>query len=194
MRHRQPDPHRRGGRLSPGFRVGPPRSDLGGQGLADTQLPLFAALGRADDRARNDEPRFALRPMAARQEVVKDYSHVGLSLRQHPLAFLRHDLARQRVVTCADLMAMPDRQWCSVAGLVLIRQRPGSAKGVMFITLEDETGIANLVLWPKVFEAHRRVILRATMLTAHGRIQRQDGIVHFVAHRIAETCPPPDRR
>lgn len=94
------------------------------------------------------------------------YSRVGLSLRRHPVAFLRNGLAQRRIVTCAEAMAPRDPRWCEVAGLVLVRQRPGSAKGVMFITLEDEIGIANLMVWPKVFEAHRRIILGAGMRCA----------------------------
>ncbi|MDH2329118.1 OB-fold nucleic acid binding domain-containing protein [Cereibacter sp. SYSU M97828] len=124
--------------------------------------------------------------MAAGREVVEDYSHVGLSLRRHPVAFLREDLAKRRVVTCAEAMAQRDRRWCEVAGLVLVRQRPGSAKGVMFITLEDETGIANLVVWPKVFETHRRIILGAGMIAVRGRVQREGEVVHHVAYGITD--------
>ena len=87
--------------------------------------------------------------MTAGGEVVEDYGHVGLTLRDHPVAFLREELQRRRIVTCAEAMQARDGRWLEAAGLVLVRQRPGSAKGVMFITLEDETGIANLVVWPK---------------------------------------------
>src|SRR3546814_8196272 len=86
--------------------------------------------------------------MTAGTEVVEDYGHVGLSLRSHPVAFLRPDLRRRRIVTCQEAMDARDSRWLEAAGIVLVRQRPGSAKGVMFITLEDETGIANLVVWP----------------------------------------------
>ncbi|MDM7457762.1 MAG: OB-fold nucleic acid binding domain-containing protein, partial [Paracoccus sp. (in: a-proteobacteria)] len=100
--------------------------------------------------------------------------------------FLRDDLTRRRIRSCAAAMAAPNRSWIHVAGLVLVRQRPGSAKGVMFITLEDETGIANLVLWPKVFEAHRRIVLGAGMIGVEGRVQRAGEVVHLVAHRLAD--------
>ena len=83
-------------------------------------------------------------------------------------------------------MASRNRRRCEVAGIVLVRQRPGSAKGVMFITLEDETGIANLVLWPKVFEATRRTILGAGMIAVAGQVQRKGEVVHLVAHRITD--------
>ena len=106
-----------------------------------------------------DEPAVALKAMTAGREVVEDYDHVGLTLREHPVAFLRRDLARQKVMTCADAAAARDGRSVTVAGLVLVRQKPGSAKGVMFITIEDETGIANLVIWPALFEKQRRVIL-----------------------------------
>ncbi|AYF03899.1 error-prone DNA polymerase (plasmid) [Paracoccus yeei] len=149
------------------------------KGLPDTDLPLFAAL-------EGNEPAAALRPMTAGREVVEDYSRTGLSLRRHPVAFLRGDLARRRILTCTDAMALPNRRWAEVAGLVLVRQRPGSAKGTMFITLEDETGIANLVVWPRVFEANRRIILAASMIAARGMIQREGEVVHFVVHRLTD--------
>jgi error-prone DNA polymerase len=118
--------------------------------------------------------------------VVEDYGHVGLSLRQHPVAFLRADLAARRVITCAEAMASKDGRWVVAAGLVLVRQRPGSAKGVMFITLEDETGIANLVVWPDIFENNRPVVMGATMIAVTGRIQREGEVVHLVANKLAD--------
>lgn len=88
--------------------------------------------------------------MTAGGEVVEDYERVGLTLRAHPECFLHDDLAQCRIVSCAAAMQARDGQWLEAAGLVLVRQRPGSAKGVMFISVEDETGIANLVIWPQV--------------------------------------------
>jgi len=155
--------------------------------LRDEPLPLFAAAARANAPVpEQDEPVVALRPMAAGGEVVEDYGHVGLTLRDHPVSFLRTDLARRRITTCAAAMALRDRRWVEVAGLVLVRQRPGSAKGVMFITLEDETGIANLVVWQKVFEAHRRIVLGAGMIAVRGRIQREGEVVHLIAHHLSD--------
>ncbi len=133
-----------------------------------------------------NEPHVDLRPMTAGGEVVKDYGHVGLTLRSHPVAFLRDDLRRRRIVTCAEAMQARDGQWLTAAGIVLVRQMPGSAKGVMFITIEDETGIANLVVWPKVFEKQRRAILATGMTAVYGRIQRVDDVVHLVAHRLTD--------
>ncbi len=156
--------------------------------LRDEPLPLFAAASARDAAVvpEIDEPAVALRPMTAGGEVVEDYRHVGLSLRSHPMAFLRQDLNRRRIVSCADAMNARDGRWLEAAGIVLVRQRPGSAKGVMFITLEDETGIANLVVWPKVFEQNRRAILSAGVLAVRGRIQREGEVVHLVAQRVTD--------
>jgi len=154
----------------------------------DEPLPLFAAAATRDEErvAEIEEPHVALKPMTAGGEVVEDYSHVGLTLRRHPVAFLRADLQARRIVTCADAMQARDGAWLEAAGLVLIRQRPGSAKGVLFVTIEDETDIANLVVWPQTFEKFRRVVMGASMLAARGRIQREGEVVHLVAHRLAD--------
>jgi error-prone DNA polymerase len=118
--------------------------------------------------------------------VVEDYGHVGLTLRRHPVSFLREDIARRRVLSCVEAMGSRDRRWVEVAGLVLVRQRPGSAKGVKFITFEDETGVAKLVVWAKVFEAHRRIVLGAGIMGLSGRNQRKGDIIHLVAHSLAD--------
>ncbi len=156
--------------------------------LRDEPLPLFAAASARESRtvAELDEPFVALRPMTSGGEVVEDYGHVGLTLRNHPLSFLRADLSKRRIVNCRDAMLTRDGKWLEAAGLVLVRQRPGSAKGVMFITIEDETGIANLVVWAKTFEKYRRVVLGAGMLGVYGRIQREGEVVHLVAHRLTD--------
>ncbi|MCO5132310.1 MAG: error-prone DNA polymerase [Xanthobacteraceae bacterium] len=158
------------------------------KGLRDEELPLFAAVSDREGRTvlELDEPAIALRAMPAGREVVEDYGHIGLSLRRHPVSFLREDLARRRIVTCAEAMAARDQRWLEAAGIVLVRQRPGSANGVMFITLEDETGIANLVVWQKIFERYRRVILSSSMIAVRGRVQREGEVVHLVAHRIVD--------
>jgi len=156
--------------------------------LRNEPLPLFAA---ASARAAKTVPEFCepevmLRPMTAGSEVVEDYGHVGLTLRNHPISFLRKDLSRQRIVTCAEAMQARDGRWLEIAGLVLVRQMPGSAKGVMFITIEDEAGIANLVIWPKLFEKQRQIILSARMMAARGRLQREGEVVHLVAHHLID--------
>jgi error-prone DNA polymerase len=156
--------------------------------LRDEPLPLFAAAADREPQIvpEVNEPMVALRPMTAGSEVVEDYGHVGLTLRAHPLSFLRKDLRRRRIVSCAEAMGTRDGTWLEAAGIVLVRQRPGSAKGVMFITLEDETGIANLVVWAKVFEANRRAVLSASLMAVRGRIQREGDVVHLVAQRITD--------
>ena len=154
--------------------------------LRDEPLPLFAAGRAAGGALERHEPAVALRPMTGGGEVVEDYSHLGLTLRAHPLSFLRDDLRGQKIVTCGEAMRAPENKWLEIAGIVLVRQKPGAAKGVMFITLEDETGIANLVVWPAVYETHRRVILSAGTVTAYGRIQREGDVVHLVVRRIVD--------
>ncbi|WP_448662937.1 error-prone DNA polymerase [Sphingomonas sp. CJ20] len=161
------------------------------KGLADRPLDLFDA---ADLRARQVRPEsieapVALVPLSAGREVVEDYRATQLSLRAHPLSFLRDRLAAQRIARCGDLLGMKDGARVEVAGLVLVRQRPGSAKGVVFVTLEDETGIANAVLWPDRFEAHRRTVMSATMLAIRGRVQREGLVIHVVADALTDLTP-----
>ena len=148
-------------------------------------LPLFAVV--QDDGATTpevSEPTLSLPAMPEGQEVVEDYSHVGLTLRDHPVAFLRDTLQSRHVMTCADASAMRDRRLTRVAGLVLVRQKPGSAKGVMFITIEDETSVANLVIWPSLYEQQRRIVLGASLLVVDGKVQREGDVVHIVATRL----------
>lgn len=111
------------------------------KGLRDEPLPLFAAASaKAKETVTElDEPAVQVRSMTDGSEVVADYSHTGLSLRSHPVSFLRADLTRHRIICCSDEMQAPDRRWVEAAGLVLVRQRPDSAKGVKFIIMEDET-------------------------------------------------------
>jgi error-prone DNA polymerase len=156
--------------------------------LRDEPLELFAAASAREARTIEEvrEPAVSLRPMTSGGEVVEDYRHVGLTLRQHPASFLRADLASRRIVTCIDAMNARDGKRLTTAGLVLVRQRPGSAKGVMFITIEDETGIANLVVWPSLFERQRRIVLSAGMMAVRGRIQREGEVVHLVAQHLTD--------
>jgi error-prone DNA polymerase len=121
------------------------------------------------------------------EHVVEDYSAIGLSLKAHPVAFFRESLARRGVITSAA--HWDDRlkgRRVSIAGLVLVRQRPGTAKGVIFLTLEDETGIVNVVVWPKVFEARRRIVMTSRFLQVRGRIQREGLVIHVVADELID--------
>ena len=144
-------------------------------------LPLFR--GAPDEGA---EVPVALPAMPVAEQVVADYQTLRLSLKAHPMAFLRRSLTRQGYVSCDGLARLRDRARVRLAGLVLIRQRPGSAKGVCFITLEDETGVANLVVWPKVMETHRKAVMQSRLLVVDGYIQRDVEIVHVVARTLTD--------
>lgn len=156
--------------------------------LRDEALPLFAATSAGKDKPEPEvvEPAISLKPMTLGAEVVEDYGHVGLSLRSHPLALLRAELDENSFVTCSEANRAKDGRWLNVAGVVLMRQRPQTAKGVLFVTVEDETGILNLVVWPTIYEANRPVLLSARMLGVRGRIQREGDVVHLVAQKVRD--------
>jgi error-prone DNA polymerase len=159
--------------------------------LRDEALPLFAA---ADERAGQLQPEIveapvALAPMTAGAQVVEDYGSVGLTLRQHPLGFLRTDLDRMGIIPASRLPELRDGRRVRVSGLVLVRQRPGSARGVLFITIEDETSIANLIVWPDVFERYRRIVMSAAMLGVRGRLQKEGEVIHVIAEEIDDLTP-----
>ena len=157
------------------------------KGLADTVLPLFAAADRPHQPLPEVvEPPIALPVMKDGHEVVEDYRSLGLSLRNHPVAFLRDTLRNRGMVACADLQHVRDGRRVIVPGVVLVRQKPGSAKGVMFITIEDETGVANLILWPDRFEKQRRLVLSAGMIACHGKVQREGEVTHVVTDRLED--------
>ncbi|HQU68105.1 MAG TPA: error-prone DNA polymerase [Albidovulum sp.] len=146
-------------------------------------LPLFQP-----GKDEGEEPVAHLPVMPLCEQVVADYQTLRLSLKAHPMAFLRASMARQGFVRAADLGAVGNNRHVQLAGLVLVRQRPGSAKGVCFITLEDETGVANLVVWPKVMAAFRKVIMTARLMHVTGRLQRDaaSGVTHIVAEALQD--------
>ncbi len=165
------------------------------RGLGEPPPPLLRfmdapsphpTLSGQEKAAEHTEPPVTLTPMTAGREVVEDYQSTGLTLRQHPVAFLRPGLQARGMVTCASLSATREGRRVVVPGIVLVRQKPGSAKGVMFITIEDETGIANLVLWPTLFEKQRRLVLSAGMLACRGRVQRDGAVVHVVVEHLVD--------
>ena len=117
---------------------------------------------------------------------MADYQTLRLSLKAHPMRFLRSSLRAQGYVSASDLGRLRNGATVKMAGLVLIRQRPGSAKGVCFITIEDETGSANLVLWQTVFEAFRKPAMTARVLALEGRIQRAEGVTHVVVTSVTD--------
>lgn len=155
---------------------------LKGSDGAET-LPLFAAAGRPDPR---EEPDADLPPMPLGEDVIHDYKSLSLSLKAHPVSFLREALRAGGVITSAQLSEVPNGRIVTVVGLVLVRQRPGTASGVIFETLEDETGVANVIVWPKVFEANRRVVLGARLLSVKGQVQKEGLVVHLIARELVD--------
>ncbi|MDB5583411.1 MAG: dnaE2 [Bradyrhizobium sp.] len=156
------------------------------KGLGEAPLPLFAAADAREGGFSPEgiEPRVTLTPLTDGREVVEDYRTLALSLRAHPLAFLRDQLAAEKVVRCADLAGIRDGRHVEVAGVILVRQRPGSAHGVLFITIEDETGVANGILWPDRFEKQRRVVMSASMVSLRGRLQKEGQVIHVIVDRV----------
>ncbi len=160
--------------------------------LGAAPLPLFAAAATADapvDEGMHEASREApvrLPAMTLGAAVVDDYAAFRLSLRAHPLALLRPQLAAEGVFRSAQLKELAQGTAVTIAGLVLVRQRPGSAKGVIFATLEDETGVANVIIWPPVFERYRRIVMGARLLSAAGPVQKEGLVIHVVARRLID--------
>jgi error-prone DNA polymerase len=153
---------------------------VGGQ----EDLPLFE---RGEDRTR--EPDFDLPSMCLGEHIVEDYRTIGLSLKAHPVSLLRDELAIRRVIKAEQLGQFGNGDRVRVAGLVLVRQRPGTASGVIFMTLEDETGIANIVVWPKLFEQYRREVLGGRLVAIDGPVQSESGVIHVIAERVHDYTP-----
>ncbi len=153
---------------------------VGGQ----EDLPLFA---RAHDPTR--EADFDLPSMPLGEHVVEDYRTLGLTLKTHPCALLRDHLAAERAIKAERLPHIANGQRTRVAGLVLVRQRPGTASGVIFMTLEDESGIANIVVWPKMFERFRAEVLGGRLVAIDGPVQSESGVIHVIAERVHDWTP-----
>ncbi|WP_020176690.1 error-prone DNA polymerase [Methyloferula stellata] len=147
-------------------------------------LPLLKSL-----TFKAHEPDADLPPMLIGEHVVEDYRTLSLSLKAHPVSFVRALLAAKKILCTEDLGRIENGRRVTVAGLVLVRQRPGSAKGVIFLTLEDETGIANAIIWPKVFEALRPIVMGARFIAVTGRVQSESGVIHVVAERAEDLTP-----
>jgi error-prone DNA polymerase len=161
-------------------------------GQDQKELPLFDR--KATETRPSDAPVHGTHPeflpkMSAAEEVLADYRTAGLSLRAHPLEFLRADLELRRVVTAKSLETLPHEQPVCVAGIVLVRQRPSAAKGITFVTLEDETGTANLIVRPAVWRRYREAALAATVLLVHGRLQRQGQVIHVLTTKLVNLSP-----
>lgn len=150
---------------------------------APKPLPLFA---NPLDGEGGIEPAVTLPPMHLGEEVVEDYIALRLTLRAHPMELLRPGLPG---LTCHDRLVTAPLQRTAVCGLVITRQRPGTASGVIFLTLEDETGVANIVVWPKVYERFRRAVMGGRLLRVTGRLEREGIVVHLIAERIEDLSP-----
>ncbi|MBB3472245.1 error-prone DNA polymerase [Sphingomonas sp. BK345] len=148
------------------------------RGLGETPLPLLAGI------ERREEP-VTLAKLTQGREVVEDYRATQMSLRAHPLEFLRPRLDDARVTRCGDLAGKHGKM-VEVAGIILVRQRPGSAKGVLFITIEDETGVANGILWPDRFEAQRRTVMSSAMVSLKGCVQQEGAVIHVIVDRVTD--------
>jgi len=147
-------------------------------------LPLFASRPE-----RDTEPDARLPPMPLGAHVVEDYRRLSLSLKAHPASFLRARLSARGIVRSDALRSVKNGARIIVAGLVLVRQRPGTAGGVIFMTLEDETGVANIIVWPKIFERLRAIVLGARFVAVTGKLQSEQGVIHIVAERMNDLTP-----
>jgi error-prone DNA polymerase len=147
-------------------------------------LPLFAHFA-----APALEPDVDLPPMRLGEQVVEDYRRLHLSLKAHPVSFLRGELARRGILRHEQLAVTKSGRRVTVAGLVLVRQRPGSANGVIFMTLEDETAVANTIVWPQVFETFRPIVLGARLVSVTGKLQNEFGVIHVIAERLDDLTP-----
>jgi len=154
------------------------------------ELPLFAA---ASARELAAEPDAALPAMPLAEQVTADYQTTRLSLKAHPMQFLRATLRRDRILSSAELALAKNGSRAKVAGVVLVRQRPGKGNAI-FATLEDETGVVNILLWARLFERYRRPLMAARLMEAHGEVQRSpEGVIHLMASRIVDRTDLLDR-
>ncbi len=159
------------------------------RGFSDTPLPLLDERPNVTDL----EPAVALPSLTLGEQVVDDYASFAMSLRSHPLALLRPALSAKGVAPSEVLKEARNDDLFVLAGLVLVRQRPGTASGVVFVTIEDEHGIANLVVWPRVFDAHRRIVMGSRLLGVRGRVQREGLVIHLVAEQLWDWSSDLDR-
>ncbi len=149
-------------------------------------LPLFAA---SEVEEQEPGPEVTLPRMPLREHVVNDYQTLRLSLKAHPVSFFREDFRARRLLTAIEVATAKDGRRIQTAGLVLVRQRPGTAKGVVFMTIEDETGIVNVIVWPKVMERFRKVVMTSRLLRVRGKVQRTEDILHLVAEELEDLSP-----
>ena len=162
------------------LRAEPPRFAMAGAAAVAFAKTRF----RCSTSCKTTNRRWNFRAMDGRQEVFADYQTAGLSLKSHPIAFFRRQLDQLRIVPAAKLASLPDGRFVRVAGLVLVRQRPSTAKGITFVTLEDETGTANLIVRIDVWERFYTVARTAPAFIASGRLQNQKGVIHVLVSRL----------
>jgi DNA polymerase III alpha subunit len=159
---------------------------------AKDRLPLFDLPEHADIRR---EPDFALPPMLVGEHIVHDYRYLSLSLKGHPVSHIRRDLAARGIIPASALRGRAgdgsdmNGKRVTVAGLVITRQRPGTASGVIFMTMEDETDITNGIVWPKIYERFRPVVLGARLVSITGKVQSEKGVIHVIADRVDDLTP-----
>ena len=146
-------------------------------------LPLESAAGGGRP---GREPAPLLKAPTEGERIVADYASIGLTLGRHPLALLRESLRAKRVLAASDLACCAHGRPVRAAGIVLMRQRPATASGVTFVTLEDETGQVNIIVWQRIGEEYRRALLESRLLEVHGELQRQEGVMHVVAKRLLD--------
>ncbi|MFB2603967.1 OB-fold nucleic acid binding domain-containing protein, partial [Rhizobium phaseoli] len=153
---------------------------------AAEELPLFEQVRHID---LQPEPAAKLPDMLPGEQVIEDYRYLSLSLKAHPVSFLREELRKAGITRNVDLLSVPNGKRVTIAGLVLVRQRPGSAKGVIFMTLEDETGVANAIVWNAMFDKYRAVVMGARLVKIRGRLQSHSGVIHTVVEHIEDMTP-----
>jgi error-prone DNA polymerase len=161
-----------------------------GRTSAGTDGPLPLLIPHMSDELF-PEPEVSLPPMALSEHVVEDYVATGLSLKEHPVTFFRERLRELGAISNADHRKedLPQNLRVTVAGLVLMRQMPGPAKGIVFMTIEDETDIANVIVWPQIFAKNRRIVMTARFLAVRGRLQREGLVVHVIAESFIDLSP-----
>ena len=160
------------------------RCALDGKSAAE-KLPLF---DQPEIRLRELEPQTKLPTMPLGEHVIHDYRSLGLSLKAHPVAFLRERLDRAGVTPNARLGSVRDGRRVSVAGLVLVRQRPGKGNAI-FLTLEDDKAVANIIFWQRTFERFRPIVMGARFVRVTGKLQSESGVIHIVAEKVEDLTP-----
>jgi error-prone DNA polymerase len=147
------------------------------------KLPEVLADGRFDETAP------ALTTPTEGEDIVADYRRLGLTLRRHPVALLRRELAKRRLATAADILRTPHGRLARTAGIVIGRQRPDTASGVVFVTLEDETGATNVIVWRDLGDRQRRELLGSRLMAVYGKVEREGEVVHLIAGKLVDLTP-----